>query len=91
MGCNNAVVHHLIYKYLPSCLLGSATLLSSFGTIGGFIIPSVMGAISGYSLGYQIGWIFMAALGVLSLIIHVLHFVKFRHMEILEQPQIVWL
>jgi len=91
MGGNNASVHHLVYKYLPSCLLGSAIIISGLGTFGGFVIPSVMGSISGYANGYRLGFVFLAILGIFSLAIHIFNYVKFRHIEKQVQPYIVWL
>jgi len=91
MGGNNASVNHLVYKYLPSCLLGSATIISGLGSFGGFVIPCVMGAISDYETGYRLGFIFIAILGVFSLVIHIYNYIMFRHIEKQVQPALVWL
>ncbi|MGI8414922.1 MAG: MFS transporter [Nakamurella sp.] len=70
MGLQNAIVFKLLPRYLPDAVGGASGWIGGLGALGGFIIPPVMGAVTGLvggSSGYARGFLPFAVLLLLAL------------------------
>ncbi|WP_348102927.1 MFS transporter [Lapillicoccus sp.] len=70
MGLQNAIVFKLLPRYLPDAVGGASGWVGGLGALGGFIIPPVMGAVTGLvggSSGYARGFLPFAVLVLLAL------------------------
>ncbi len=51
MGLQNAIVFKLVPSYVPSAVGGASGWIGGIGALGGFVIPPVMGFVTGASTG----------------------------------------
>ncbi len=72
MGLQNAVVFKLVPHYVPEAVGGAAGWVGGLGAFGGFVIPPIMGALSGLSTGvheYGAGFWVFAVLAVIDWVV----------------------
>ena len=70
MGLQNAIVFKLLPRYLPDAVGGASGWIGGLGALGGFVIPPVMGVVTGLvggTAGYARGFLPFAVLVVLAL------------------------
>ena len=70
MGLQNAIVFKLLPRYLPDAVGGASGWIGGLGALGGFVIPPVMGVVTGMvggTAGYARGFLPFAVLVVLAL------------------------
>jgi NNP family nitrate/nitrite transporter-like MFS transporter len=70
MGLQNAIVFKLLPRYVPDAVGGASGWVGGLGALGGFVIPPVMGIVTGMvggSAGYARGFLPFAVLVVLAL------------------------
>lgn len=70
MGLQNAIVFKFLPHYVPDAVGGASGWIGGLGALGGFVIPPVMGVVTGMvggSSGYARGFLPFAALVVLAL------------------------
>ncbi len=70
MGLQNAIVFKLLPRYVPDAVGGASGWIGGLGALGGFVIPPVMGLVTGIvggSTGYARGFLPFAVLVVLAL------------------------
>lgn len=70
MGLQNAVVFKLLPIYVPGAVGGASGLVGGIGALGGFVLPPVMGLVTGLvggPVGYARGFLPVAVLVVLAL------------------------
>jgi NNP family nitrate/nitrite transporter-like MFS transporter len=70
MGLQNAIVFKLLPRYVPDAVGGASGWIGGLGALGGFVIPPVMGVVTGIvggSTGYARGFLPFAALVLLAL------------------------
>eukprot|EP01124_Arcella_intermedia_P003278 TRINITY_DN11786_c0_g1_i1.p1 TRINITY_DN11786_c0_g1~~TRINITY_DN11786_c0_g1_i1.p1 ORF type:complete len:540 (-),score=96.18 TRINITY_DN11786_c0_g1_i1:83-1678(-) len=92
LGFSLTSVHRLLYKYLPNNIPLNAALVSTLGTLGGFVIPVVMGLVALADGGWMFGWAFLSALGLLGLVLTIISFFFFRKIGKGEdQTEVAWL
>ena len=69
MGLQNAIVFKLLPRYVPDAVGGASGWIGGLGALGGFVIPPVMGLVTGMvggSNGYARGFLPFAVLVVLA-------------------------
>ena len=83
MGLQNAIVFKLLPRYVPDAVGGASGWIGGLGALGGFVIPPVMGLVTGMvggSTGYARGFLPFAVLVVLALpVVRVLNRWSARH------------
>lgn len=83
MGLQNAIVFKLLPRYVPDAVGGASGWIGGLGALGGFVIPPVMGLVTGMvggSTGYARGFLPFAALVVVALpVVRVLDRWSARH------------
>ncbi len=70
MGLQNAVVFKLLPRYVPDAVGGASGWVGGLGALGGFVIPPVMGVVTGLvggTSGYARGFLPFAVLVLLAL------------------------
>jgi NNP family nitrate/nitrite transporter-like MFS transporter len=70
MGLQNAIVFKFLPHYVPDAVGGASGWIGGLGALGGFVIPPVMGVVTGLvggSAGYARGFLPFAALVLLAL------------------------
>ena len=70
MGLQNGIVFKLLPRYVPDAVGGASGWIGGLGALGGFVIPPVMGVVTGLvggSVGYARGFLPFAALVLLAL------------------------
>ncbi len=70
MGLQNAIVFKLVPSYVPSAVGGASGWIGGIGALGGFVIPPVMGLVTGSVAGpeaYARGFLPFAVLALLAL------------------------
>ena len=70
MGLQNAIVFKLLPRYVPDAVGGASGWIGGLGALGGFVIPPVMGVVTGMvggTAGYARGFLPFAALVILAL------------------------
>ncbi len=70
MGLQNAVVFKLLPRYVPDAVGGAAGWIGGLGALGGFVLPPVIGAVTGAvggDAGYARGFLPVAVLVALAL------------------------
>ncbi len=70
MGLQNAVVFKYLPQYVPDAVGGASGWIGGLGALGGFVIPPVMGVVTGLvggSTGYARGFLPFAVLVLLAL------------------------
>ena len=70
MGLQNAIVFKLLPRYLPDAVGGASGWIGGLGALGGFVIPPVMGVVTGMvggTAGYARGFLPFAVLVALAL------------------------
>jgi MFS transporter, NNP family, nitrate/nitrite transporter len=70
MGLQNAVVFKLLPRYVPDAVGGAAGWIGGLGALGGFVLPPVIGAVTGAvggDAGYARGFLPVAVLVVIAL------------------------
>ena len=70
MGLQNAIVFKLLPRYVPDAVGGASGWIGGLGALGGFVIPPVMGVVTGMvggTAGYARGFLPFAVLVVLAL------------------------
>jgi NNP family nitrate/nitrite transporter-like MFS transporter len=70
MGLQNSIVFKLLPRYVPDAIGGASGWIGGLGALGGFVIPPVMGLVTGLvggDTGYARGFLPFAALIVLAL------------------------
>ena len=70
MGLQNAIVFKLLPHYVPDAVGGASGWIGGLGALGGFVLPPVMGVVTGLvggSSGYARGFLPFAVLVLLAL------------------------
>jgi NNP family nitrate/nitrite transporter-like MFS transporter len=70
MGLQNAIVFKLLPRYVPDAVGGASGWIGGLGALGGFVIPPVMGVVTGIvggANGYARGFLPFAGLVLLAL------------------------
>jgi NNP family nitrate/nitrite transporter-like MFS transporter len=70
MGLQNAIVFKLLPRYVPDAVGGASGWIGGLGALGGFVIPPVMGLVTGAvggTAGYARGFLPFAALVLIAL------------------------
>ncbi len=70
MGLQNAIVFKLLPRYVPDAVGGASGWIGGLGALGGFVIPPVMGVVTGMvggTAGYARGFLPFAVLVILAL------------------------
>ena len=70
MGLQNAIVFKLVPSYVPSAVGGASGWIGGIGALGGFVIPPVMGIVTGLVTGpeaYARGFLPFVALSLAAL------------------------
>lgn len=70
MGLQNAIVFKLLPRYVPDAVGGASGWIGGLGALGGFVIPPLIGAVTGAvggTTGYARGFLPVAVLVVLAL------------------------
>ncbi len=70
MGLQNAIVFKLLPKYVPDAVGGAGGWVGGLGAFGGFVIPPLMGVVTGLvggEVGYARGFLPVAGLILLAL------------------------
>jgi NNP family nitrate/nitrite transporter-like MFS transporter len=70
MGLQNAIVFKLLPHYVPDAVGGASGWIGGLGALGGFVIPPVMGVVTGMvggTAGYARGFLPFAVLVVVAL------------------------
>jgi MFS transporter, NNP family, nitrate/nitrite transporter len=70
MGLQNAIVFKLLPRYVPDAIGGASGWIGGLGALGGFVIPPIMGLVTGIiggATGYARGFLPFAVLILLAL------------------------
>lgn len=70
MGLQNAIVFKLLPRYVPDAVGGASGWIGGLGALGGFVIPPVMGIVTGIvggTTGYARGFLPFAVLVLIAL------------------------
>jgi len=69
MGLQNAIVFKLLPRYVPDAVGGASGWIGGLGALGGFVIPPVIGVVTGAvggTTGYARGFLPVAALVLIA-------------------------